>query len=299
MDKKKHLIILGLAVFLALIVTLLAYNWIQKTAASKSKTYQMQQVAIAAYDLPWSTVLTKDMVRTGTFLKESLPNGYYQNINQVIGRTLIQPVSANEPIIEARLAPTSITSGGVAAIITMKKRAMSVHVDKVVGVSGYIRPGNRVDVMVTLTPQEQNSTPITKTVLENVLVLAVGPEFNEQNKKEGGKQSLVDVITMEVTPEEGEKLALAASQGKLQLALRNAGDTEEVLTRGAKIPHLLKSYSGGAPVEIAPKVVYKPVAQRVRKARPVVAAAQPRPTTFTIELIKGSKVSEQKFEKGE
>jgi len=299
MDKKKHLIILGLAVFLALIVTLLTYNWIQQTAKAKSKTYQMQQVAVAAYDLPWSTVLTKDMVRTGTFLKESLPNGYYPNIDQVIGRTLIQPIRANEPVIEARLAPTSMASGGVAAVITMKKRAMSVHVDKVVGVSGYIRPGNRVDIMVTLPSPEEGGTPITKIVLENVLILAVGPEFNDPKKKEGAQQSLVDVITMEVTPEEGEKLALATTQGRLQLALRNAGDTEEVLTRGAKIAPLLRSYSGGAPVELAPKVASRPAVQKMYKARPVVAAAQPRPTAFTIELIKGSTVSEHKIEKGE
>ena len=179
MDKKKHLIFLGGAVFLALIVTLLAYNWIQKTATAKAKPQEMQKVVVAAFDVPWSTVLTKDMVRTATFLKESLPNGYYLDPAQIVGRTVIQPIRTNEPITEARLAPTSVRTGGVAAVITPNKRAMSVKVDKVVGVSGYIHPGNRVDVLVTLNEQRGEVTaPVTKIVLENILVLASGPEFN-------------------------------------------------------------------------------------------------------------------------
>jgi len=295
MDKKKHLIFLGLAVFLALMVTLLAYNWIQKTATAKAKHQEMQKLVVAAFDIPWSTVLTKDMVRTTTFLKESLPNGYYLDPAQIVGRTVIQPIRANEPITEARLAPTSVTTGGVAAVITPNKRAMSVKVDKVVGVSGYIHPGNRVDVLVTLNQQRGDVTsPVTKIVLENILVLASGPEFNE--KKKGEKPSNVDVITLEVTPEEGEKLALASTEGKIQLALRNFGDNETVATRGAKIPNLLGAATYATPAPAATRTVSRPA---VQKARPVVAAAPQKPSVFTVEVIKGSKVSEQNFEKGE
>jgi len=295
MDKKKHLIFLGGAVFLALIVTLLAYNWIQKTATAKAKPQEMQKVVVAAFDVPWSTVLTKDMVRTATFLKESLPNGYYLDPAQIVGRTVIQPIRTNEPITEARLAPTSVRTGGVAAVITPNKRAMSVKVDKVVGVSGYIHPGNRVDVLVTLNEQRGEVTaPVTKIVLENILVLASGPEFNETKK--GEKPANVDVITLEVTPEEGEKLALASTEGKIQLALRNFGDNEAVATRGAKIPNLLGAATYAPPAPAAARTVSRPA---VRKARPVVAAAPQKPSVFTVEVIKGSKVSEQNFEKGE
>jgi len=285
-----------MAIFLALVVTLLSYNWIQKAAVAKVKPQEMQKVAVAAYDLPWSTVLTKDMVRMTTFLKDSLPNGYHLDVSQVIGRTLIQPIRANEPVTEARLAPTSVTTGGVAAVITAKKRAMSVKVDKVVGVSGYVHPGNRVDVLVTLDQQKgEISSAITKIVLENILVLASGPEFNEPRKK-GEKPNDVDVITLEVTPQEGEKLALAATEGKLQLALRNYSDHENVVTTGAKIPNLLGSVAVAAPIQSVPKTVTRPV---VQKAKAVATAAPARSSAFTVELIQGSKVSEQKFEKGE
>jgi len=295
MDKKKHLIFLGMAIFLALIVTLLAYNWIQKTAMAKVKPQEMQKVVVAAYDVPWSTVLTRDMVRTATFLKDSLPNGYYLDPSHVIGRTLIQPIRVNEPITEARLAPTSVKTGGVAAVVTMKKRAMSVKVDKVVGVSGYVHPGNRVDVLVTLNEQRGDVTsPVTKIVLENILVLASGPQFNEPKK--GEKSSDVDVITLEVTPEEGEKLALASTEGKIQLALRNFSDNESVATTGAKIPNLLGSAAYAIPTQAAPKAVSRPAA---RTARPVVAAAPRKSTTFRVEVIQGSKITDQNFEKGE
>jgi len=296
MHRKKHLIFLGMAIFLALVVTLLSYNWIQKAAVAKVKPQEMQKVAVAAYDLPWSTVLTKDMVRMTTFLKDSLPNGYHLDVSQVIGRTLIQPIRANEPVTEARLAPTSVTTGGVAAVITAKKRAMSVKVDKVVGVSGYVHPGNRVDVLVTLDQQKgEISSAITKIVLENILVLASGPEFNEPRKK-GEKPNDVDVITLEVTPQEGEKLALAATEGKLQLALRNYSDHENVVTTGAKIPNLLGSVAVAAPIQSVPKTVTRPV---VQKAKAVATAAPARSSAFTVELIQGSKVSEQKIDKGE
>jgi len=299
MEKKKHLIMLGVAVFIALIVTLLANNWIKNQATSKAKKVEMQTVVVAAYDLPWSTVLTKDMVRTVSFLKESLPNGYFLDSSRVVGRTLIQPLRVNEPVTETRLAPTSVTTGGVAAIITLKKRAMSVKVDKVVGVSGYIHPGNRVDVLVTLNQQsgQQLTSPITKIVLENILVLASGPQFTEPQKKDEKPDQSVDVITLEVTPEEGEKLALASNEGKLQLALRNFSDNEAVATSGAKIPNLLGAASYSVPAQTASKAVSRPAP---RKAHPVVVAVASRKApTFTVEVIKGSKVSEQNFEKGE
>jgi len=173
---------------------------------------------------------------------------------------------------------------------------MSVKVDKVVGVSGYLHPGNRVDVLVTLNQQRgEGSSPVTKIVLENILVLASGPEFTEPQKK-GEKPAQVDVITLEVSPEEGEKLALAATEGKIQLALRNFSDNENVATSGAKIPSLLGSAAAATPV---PRASQAPSRTVVHKPRPVAVAAPPGSSGFTVELIRGSKVSEQQIEKGE
>jgi pilus assembly protein CpaB len=204
----------------------------------------------------------------------------------VEGRTLIFPAKTGEPIFESKLAPAGNQGGGVASVIGPKKRAMAVKVDKFIGVSGFVHPGNRVDILVTINDQGKVSVPITKTVLQNVLVLAAGPDVDKTGKNE--KPSNVDVITLEVTPEEGEKLALAANEGKLQLALRNSADSADVITRGTTIPALLASYSNGQPTN--------PQKAVVRSTKP---AAKPAPPAFSVDLIKGDKVSAVKFEKGE
>jgi pilus assembly protein CpaB len=130
--------------------------------------------------------------------------------------------------------------------VTPGKRAISVKGDKVLGISGFIKPGNRVDVLVTVTHGKIKGE-ITKIVLENVHVLATGKEIQENEK---GEPSPVDVYTVEVTPEEGEKLTLAASKGKLQFALRNVTDTEIVLTKGATINKTLASFRPPVPPRV-------------------------------------------------
>jgi pilus assembly protein CpaB len=169
----------------------------------------------------------------------------------------------------------------VAALVSPKKRAMGVKVDKVVGVSGFIHPGNRVDVLVTLSRGERAHEPMTKIVLENILVLATGTELEKSGKQEKPQQ--VDVITLEVTPEEGEKLALAATEGKLQLALRNYSDTANSETKGTTIPGLLSRTE-------APKATVK---KATAAHKPAAAPG------VTVETIRGSKVTEMNFKKGE
>jgi pilus assembly protein CpaB len=173
--------------------------------------------------------------------------------------------------VEYRLAPTSVSTGGVSAVVKPGKRALAVKGDKVIGVSGFIRPADRVDVLVTLTdPRYKRDT--TKIVLQDVLILATGTEVVENG--EGGKPHPVDVYTLEVTPEEGEKLALAASQGKLQFALRNVTDKETVLTKGETIRTALASFR--------PK-------EQTRSAKGRVINR-----SFSVEVIKGGKVSKVK-----
>jgi pilus assembly protein CpaB len=288
MGKYKPFILLGAAVVVALVTSVLTYNWLQRKAkVEKPEAFQTQSVAVAAADLSWGTILTKEMIRVTPFLKTSLPEGYFSDPASLVGRVLTSPVKANEPIFETKLAPTSVKTGGVAAVITPKKRAVAIRVDKTIGVSGFIHPGNRVDILVTLSTGKIPA-PLTKTVLENILVLAVGPETEIKGK--GEKPSDVDVITIEVTPEEAEKVALAASEGKVQLTLRNFGDTEDVITKGTTIPTLLASYSQSLVKETKANVA-RVAAKRV--------AHTEKPAIFTIELIQGSKSSEVKFEGGE
>ena len=294
--------LLGVAVIVALMTSLLIYGYIQKKGRVQEVAVEIQPVVVAAVDLSWGTRITNEMLKKVNFLKGSLTAGYFSDPALVVGRVLLYPVKINEPIFESRLAPVEVKTGGVAAVISPKKRAIAVKVDKVIGVSGFIHPGNRVDILMTLGTG-RTFNPVTKTILENILVLAVGSETRERKGSEE-KSSPTDVITLEVTPEEAEKLALAATEGRLQLALRNFSDTENVVTHGTTVSTLVGSHSPIPPKETRPpsrrEVEVKKVAPQELPPPPVEKKVDPpKVSTHTVELIKGSKVSEVKFEGSE
>ena len=309
MGKYKSVILLVVAVIIALMTSLLMYGYIQQKGKVKEVAVEIQPVVVAAVDLSWGTRITNEMLKKANFLKGSLTAGCFSDPDLVVGRVLIFPVKANEPIFESRLAPTEVKTGGVAAVISPKKRAVAVKVDKVIGVSGFIHPGNRVDVLMTLATG-RTFNPMTKTILENILVLAVGSETKERKGLEE-KSSPTDVITLEVTPEEAEKLALAATEGRLQLALRNFSDMENIVTQGTTVSTLVGSHSLAPPKEVRPPPRKKEVEvkQIVSEPPPPLAPPPPprvenkteipKPSAYTVELIKGSKVSEVKFEGSE
>jgi pilus assembly protein CpaB len=304
MGKYRSVMLLGVAVVIALMTSLFVYGYMKKNGRSQEVAVEIEPVVVAAVDLSWGTRITNEMVKKTNFLKGSLITGYFSEPALVVGRVLIYPVKVNEPLFESRLAPVEEKAGGVAAVISPKKRAIAVKADKVIGVSGFIHPGNRVDVLMTLATG-RTFNPVTKTILENILVLAVGSETKERKGLEE-KSSPTDVITLEVTPEEAEKLALATTEGRLQLALRNFGDTENVVTHGTTISTLVGSYSSNPPREMGPPVrreveVQKPVSQVPQVPPPLTEnkVENPKLPTHTVELIKGSKVSEVKFEGSE
>ncbi|MEJ2070991.1 MAG: Flp pilus assembly protein CpaB [Syntrophobacterales bacterium] len=280
MGKYKAVVPIILALVIAAAGSLFLYQWLQHQGGPKEVVVKKQAeavpVAVAAADLPWGTKLKKEMIKTLPFLKESLPSGYVSKPEKLEGRIIIAQLKKNEPITESRLAPDSITSGGVSAVLQPGKRAVAVKGDKVIGISGFIKPGNRVDVLVTMT-DPRNKQEVTKIVLENVQVLATGTQIQENNE---GKPSPVDVYTLEVTPDEAEKLGLAATHGKLQFALRNITDDKTVLTRGATVSHALASFRGPGP---------KPKTSSNKKIW------RPRKNVTTVEVIKGNKVSKKKF----
>jgi len=285
------------AITIAFVTSILIYNTLQKRSKG-TVLLPTQLVTVAITDLAWGTPITQNMIKTVPYLKANLPQGTISDPASLTDRVLIYPVRRNEPIFESRLAPTNIKTGGVAAVITPKQRAVAVKVDQVIGVSGFIQPGNRVDVLVTIAPDKgSGSSLVTKTVLEKILVLAAGQEV----EKKGKIQNNVNVITLEVAPEEAEKLALAATEGKLQLALRNFNDMEDVSTRGATVPILLASLGAekgrNHPIKQAAiqgkRSAKTPVLQ---KAPQSVEKEKPK---YIVEVIRGSKISEVKFEREE
>jgi pilus assembly protein CpaB len=244
MNKAKiiPILIVGIAIGIAFAIALLVYYKLQNKPIIVKERGDTIPIAVAKMNLPLATSIQKNMIKMVPYLKKNLPPGCFSDRVALKGRILIYPVKVGEPIFESRLAPTSVTSGGMAVVLSPNKRAMSVKVDKVIGISGFIQPNNRVDVLVTTTHKVGGSAPvsITKTVLENILVLATGQQMGNDDKQQKSKG--VGVITLEVTPEEGEKLALATNSGTIQLALRNFADTEDVMTPGSTIKTLLASY---------------------------------------------------------
>lgn len=193
------------------------------------------QVAVAARDLPLGSILRQEDVHMINWLGDAVPPGYLRKADEVVGRGLITSVRANELLLETKLAPRG-AGGGLSVTIPDGKRAVSVRVDDVIGVAGFVLPGSRVDVVLTLPPQLDRRETVTQIVLQKVPVLAAG-QIVQQDAQ--GKPVTVSVITLLVTPQDGETLILAANQGKIQLALRNTLDLAETRTSGANNRTLL------------------------------------------------------------
>lgn len=277
MKRYRPLAFFGVAVVLALVTSILVFTWLQneknRLMAAPIPVSQNVQVLVANSDLPWGTKLTPEMMQPMEFVPGAVPEGYFTSVDVAKDRVLLVDLKRNELLLESKLAPVGMTSGGVAAVTDPNKRAMSVKVDDVIGVAGFIKPADHVDVMVTIEPtggKHENS--IAKMILENVKVLAAGTQMERKGKDEDPAQ--VTVITVEVDVDEAEKLALASNQGKLRLALRNPLNKEHVLTKGANVGNLLSSF------------------------RPKQSATKPKSEddgSIRIEVIKGDVRKEVKF----
>jgi pilus assembly protein CpaB len=245
MKRYRPLVFFGLALVLGVITSVLVFSWLQseksRLLAAPLPTSKNVQVLVANADISWGTKLTPEMMLMQEIPPGAIPEGHFTTLDAIKDRVLLVDVKRSEMLLESKLAPNGTTGGGVAAVTDVNKRAMSVKVDDVIGVAGFIKPADRVDVMVTIEPMPgKPEHAVSKTILENVKVLAAGTQMERKGKDEEPVQ--VQVITVEVDVEEAEKLALASTQGRLRLALRNPLNSEKVLTKGAQVGSLLNSY---------------------------------------------------------
>ncbi|WP_447968945.1 Flp pilus assembly protein CpaB [Nitrospira sp. M1] len=250
MFQNRPVLFMGLAVGIALVTTILIYNWLQQqkqkevdVVEQKVVTIEGIPIAVASADMAWGTPIKKEMIREIPFPQENLPAGHFKSLEDLQGRVLLMPVKRNEPILESKLAPIDIKSGGVVAVLDPEKRAMAVKVNQVVALPGFIKPRDRVDIMVTMSSGGKGQ--ITKTVLENMLVLAIGTQI--ERDPADGKASPVKIITFEVTLEEAEMLAMASNGGQLRFALRSPLNVALKKTRGATMPNLRASFQAAPP----------------------------------------------------
>jgi pilus assembly protein CpaB len=204
-------------------------------------------IVVAARDLALGTLLAPGDVKTIDWPSLTVPPGYATREDEVMGRGLITPVSANEPLMTAKLADKE-AGGGLPIVIPEGMRAVSVKVDEVIGVAGFVVPGTRVDVLVTLSDGGDREEAATRVILQNVRTVASGQTIQ---KNANGEPQTATVITLLVTPEEAEKLTLAATEGQIQLALRNTLDMAEVETDGIQAATLVRTEAPPQPARAA------------------------------------------------
>ena len=268
MRGNRVLAVLAVAVVLASVATYMVWRVIDRPVVrleASDKPSDVVQVVAAAADLPLGTLVTEDKIKMVSVLASTLPPGYFTDKARVLNRGVVVPMVASETVLETKLAPEG-AGAGLSPVIPEGMRAVSVKVDEVIGVAGFVLPGTRVDVLVTVTPDDEAEISLTKQVLQNVQVLAAGESIETDRE---GKPKTVTVITLLVSPDDAEKLTLAATEGQIQLALRNTLDVDSITTPGSDIKSLVSKESTPAP------------SPRAHTSRPA-----PRPTT-DVEMYRG------------
>jgi pilus assembly protein CpaB len=276
MNRNRLLLIGILALGVGALVSYMVYTTLRRTVATVKEANT--QVVVAAIDLQLGSKLEDKDLSVIRLPGSDLPQGYYQNKADILGRGVVVPIAKGEFILPSKLAAEN-AGAGLPSLIPPGMRAVSVRVNEVVAVAGFVTPGTRVDVLLTgNTPGVAEA--LTTTVLENVEVLAAGQKLQRSAQ---GEPQTVPVITLLVSPEDTQKLIMASNEGRIQLSLRNPLDTSEENLAVLRDSSLYRM--GG------PAVDPKPTRSRVRR----VAAAPKPPSMYVVEMIKGDKRDEAKF----
>lgn len=278
MDKRLLTVVLA-AILVALVITAIFY---QITVGRRPVRAEADQKAlvVAKADLPMGAMITAEDVRLIDYPVNAFPQGGFEAIEDVVDRSVTGQILANEPVISGRVTDKG-AGFGLAPLIKQGYRAIAVAVNQVSGVSGFILPGSKVDVLLTARGVGGTSENMTTTVLENVTVLSTG---HSQEADANGQPQNVPVVNMLLKPEDARLLTLATQEGRIQLVLRNPKDDEEQLAENRQITSTADLFAG---------MISKPqpVQQRVyRPAAPVAVAPAP-PPVFEIEMIRGDKRS--------
>ena len=293
MAERRYTVVFLAAIVVALGATYGVYRVLDQTR--ESNRIPTQPVVVAAQDIPEGGRIERIALVVKEWPAATVPAGAFTNIDSVVGRVTRIPVFNGEPLVPGRLAPAG-TGPGLEVKITPGKRAMALKINDVAGIAGLIQPNSRVDVLVTLNDEEFNKQR-AKLFMSNMRVLSVGTQVE---RGADGKPIPAAVAALEVTPEESERLAVAMSQGTIQLVLRGYGDPDSIKTRGATSTDVMTQLGGGVrpaprpePVRAAPRRPAPPPPQVI-----IQQAPQPRrPDSSTVQIIRGTNVSSQKVER--
>lgn len=290
---KRFVGVLIFAFVVASVASMLLYRLLLNRPQAAKAAPAAAQIVLATRDIEVGTVLKEEDVRLAEW-PGAVPTGAAGKTQDMVGRGVITPIFAKEPIIESRLAPKG-AGGGLAAMIPPGMRAVPVRVNEVVGVAGFVVPGMRVDVLISGSRPNGDSTmgTITRTLLQNLEVLSAGTDYKKDPE---GKPIQVQVINLLVTPEQAELLSLASAQTQIQLVLRNPLDRNVTKTPGTALALL---FNGG---KMKPEAEAAPAKPRIARAAPagpkplpIVIPASRKEEPFVMEIISGTKKAEQKF----
>lgn len=244
--RKATIIQLSVALLLSLAAGLLIFKFMNANSQKQASGPVSVQVAAATKNFARGHRLTAKDIELIPALEDSLPDGTFRDVKALEGRVLASSVNRRELITASRLQDGATSGTGITSLIAPGKRAIAVKGNKVLGMSGLITPGNRVDVLVAIdVPKKGKDVSMAKVVIENAKVLAAGTEITPVNEE--GETSEVDVFTLELSSRESERIALAASRGTLFFALRGAEDAGNVSTPGIDVPKLLASLKDKKP----------------------------------------------------
>jgi pilus assembly protein CpaB len=276
-------VVVAIAVGLASLASFGVYRAISRIPVREVPVAHYSAV-VASRDLPLGTLVTKEDVKLVPWPSSDPLAGGFDDVEKVVNRGVIASVQMNEPLSESKLAPIE-AGAGLPPTIPAGMRAISVKVNDVIGVAGFTVPGTRVDVLAMV---RENNNPMSRIVVANVQVLTAGTKYDQDESRKDGKPIRSTVVTLAVTPPDAERIALAATEGQIALALRNPMDGEPVRTAGVRIGELM---TGAAPAPTIVKVAG--VRKAVAAPPPPPPAVQPAPTFYKVEAIRASKRSEE------
>jgi pilus assembly protein CpaB len=308
MRNKRFVIVLGGAIVFGLVAAVSVSKYL---SSAQAYSKNLSSVVVAKVSINAGEKLIAEQLETMQFPRGAAPDGVFESPDKLVGRVAVVSIAAREPVTDFKLAPEG-SAAGLSSMIPEGYRAMTVKVDDVVGVNGFIMPGALVDVVVVINPVDNGGqqNPISKIVLQNIKVLANGQNI-DRPKSEREPES-VKAVTLQVLPEQAEKLALASSEGKLQLVMRSSVDQGDEQTQGVDMRRLLggeraapvpdpgamkSEQTKPAAAQVAPRRVARVAPVKDEKPAAVVAPAAPAPPRNSVEVIEGAKKRSVDFPK--
>jgi pilus assembly protein CpaB len=290
MAGRRYTFVFYAAVAIAALATFGVYRVLENTKASSR--IATRSLVVAAKNLPEGTAIDRTALSVREWPVATVPAGAFASADSLIGRVTRVAVFEGEPLVPGRLAPSG-TGPGIEVKITPGKRAMALRINDVAGVSNLIQPNSRVDVLVNIRDDKRDGRIVSKLFMENMRVLSVGTAVERDAE---GKAIQAPSATLEVTPEEAEKLAIATTQGSIQLVLRGYGDPDSVKTKGANTSDILAQL-GTAPERAVEAPKPRRTAPRPAAPAPVVQAPPEKPDSFKVQVFRGTERQLQTFEK--